>query len=268
MSSPVVVVSFFLLVILTIWWAILGPFSPVPETESARYLWGGFYQIMAYWGGINGLLIARKWGGFKSILGRALLAFSIGLLCQGFGQSVYTFYLFYLGIEAPYPSLGDLGYFGTIPFYIYGVVLLARVIGVRVSVQSYVKKMQAVLIPVVMLVVSYVLFLRYYEFDFSTPIKTFLDFGYPLGQAIYVSLAILALLLSRNVLGGMMRYPILILLIALVAQYLADYIFLYEFNKEEWYVGGLNDYMYLFSYFLMAVGIANVGVAFKRITQT
>ena len=49
--------------VLTVWWAILKPFNPIPETEQARYLWGGIYQIMAYWGGINGLLIAIKWGG-------------------------------------------------------------------------------------------------------------------------------------------------------------------------------------------------------------
>jgi hypothetical protein len=268
LSSYVFLVALALLIGLTIWWAVLGPFNPTPETEQARYLWGGIYQVMAYWGGINGLLIAHKWGGTRSAMGKSITAFAFGLLAQGFGQTVYTFYLFYLNIEAPYPSLGDLGYFGTIPLYIVGVLFLARVIGVRLSVHSYQKKISALLIPLIMLFVSYVLFLRYYEFDFGAPLKTLLDFGYPLGQAIYVSLAILALLFSRKMLGGIMKFPVLFLLIALIFQYLSDYVFLYEFNKEAWYVGGLNDYMYLFSYFLMTAAIAHIGVSFRKILES
>ncbi len=251
--------------VLTAWWLVLGPFNPIPETENARYVWGGIYQILAYWGGINGLIIARKWGGVKSLLGRSILAFSIGLLCQGFGQSVYTFYLFSLQIEAPYPSLGDLGYFGTIPFYIYGAILLSRVSGVKISLRSYFNKIQALVIPILMLLVSYLLFLKNYTFDFTAPLKTFLDFGYPLGQAIYVSIAILAFILSRKVLGGVMRTPISLILFALVVQYLSDYIFLYQFNAEQWYVGGINDFMYLFSYFLMTMSLIEIGVSFDKI---
>jgi len=254
--------------VLTIWWIYNGPFNPIPETENARYFWGGFYQILAYFGGITGLWIAHKWGGVKSLFGRAIMAFSLGLLCQGFGQTVYTYYLFKLKIEAPYPSLGDLGYFGTIPFYIYGAILLAKISGVKLTLKSYFSKIQAFIIPVVMLLISYFLFLRGYTFDSSAPVKTFLDFGYPLGQAIYVSIAILAFALSRKVLGGIMRQPIFFVLMALVIQYLADYIFLYQFNAEQWYVGGVNDFMYLFSYFLMTMSLIYIGVAFDKVRNS
>ena len=223
---------------------------------------------MAYWGGFNGLLIAKKWGGVRSLVGRSILAFSLGLLCQGLGQSVYTFYLFHLHIEAPYPSLGDFGYFGTIPFYIYGVILLARISGVKISLKSYGKKIQALLIPLAMILISYFLFLRHYTFNFSVPVKTFLDFGYPLGQSIYVSLAILVFVFSKKILGGIMRLPILLLLIALVFQYLSDYIFLYQFNNEQWYVGGINDFMYLLSYFLMTTSLIYIGHVFSKIQET
>jgi hypothetical protein len=266
--SYVSVISFIVLAILVIWWISLRPFNPTSATEHARNIWGGIYQVMAYLGGVSGLFIARKWGGRRSILGRSILAFSLGLLCQGFGQSVYTFYLFSLNIAAPYPSLGDLGYFGTIPFYIYGAVLLSRVIGVKISLKLYSQKLQALLIPIIMLLLSYFLFLREYIFDFSAPIKTFLDFGYPTGQAIYVSLAILALTLSRKVLGGIMRLPIFFLLSALILQYLSDYIFLYQFNAGNWYVGGINDFMYLISYFLMTASLIQLGVAFEKIKNS
>ncbi len=254
--------------VLALWWLVLSPFSPTPETESARNIWGGIYQIMAYLGGISGLLISHKWGGLKSLLGRSVMAFSIGLLCQGFGQTVYTYYLFTQHIAAPYPSLGDLGYFGTIPFYVYGAVLLAKVSGVKISLKSYTYKLQALFIPILMLLISYVLFLREYVFDFSAPVKTFLDFGYPMGQAIYVSIAILTFVLSRNILGGIMRRPILFFLFALVLQYLCDYIFLYQFNAGNWYVGGINDFMYLTSYFLMTLALIYLGQTFNKIKDS
>lgn len=264
-SSYTTIISLVVLFLLTIWWILLRPFSPTPENESIRNIWGGIYQVMAYLGGISGLLIAKKWGGRKSILGKSILAFSIGLLCQGFGQSVYTFYLFDLHIAAPYPSLGDIGYFGTIPFYIYGVILLAKVNNISVSLKSYIKKIQALLLPLAMLLISYFFFLKGYEFDWSNKLKIFLDFGYPFGQTIYVSIALLIFIFSRKILGGILRFPILFLLIALIAQYVSDFIFLYQNNAGSWYVAGVNDYLYLISYFLMTIAIVYIGNMFQQI---
>lgn len=267
-NSPIAIFSFLVMIVLTAWWIFLSPLNPTDESENARNLWGGIYQIMAYIGGISGLFMAMRWGGIKSLLGRSIMAFSIGLLCQGFGQSVYTYYLFQLHIAAPYPSLGDIGYFGTIPFYIYGAVLLTKISGVQLSLNSYKQKIQAFIIPVIMLLLGYFLFLQHYVFDFSAPVKTLLDFGYPLGQAIYVSLAILALTFSRKILGGVMRKPISFLLIALIFQFLSDYIFLYQFNAGNWYVGGINDFMYLCSYFLMTLSLIYFGITFEKIKNS
>ncbi len=267
-GSPIAVIIVILFAILMSWWILLNPFNPIPETESVRNIWGGIYQIMAYIGGISGIFIARKWGGIKSFLGKSIFALSIGLLCQGFGQSVYTYYLFSQHIAAPYPSLGDLGYFGTIPFYIYGVILLSHISGIKLSLKSYRNKLLALIIPVAMLSICYFLFLQNYSFDFSTPLKTFLDFGYPLGQAIYVSIAILVFMFSKNVLSGIMRVPILFLITALILQFFSDYIFLFQFNAGNWYVGGINDFMYLLSYFLMAISLIQLGTVFDHIKNS
>ncbi len=106
-----------------------------------------------------------------------------------------------------------------------------------------------------LLAYSYWVFLKGYEFDWSAPLKIFLEFGYPLGQAIYVSLAILTLFLTRGVLGGVMKNRVLFVLFALLMQYLADYTFLYQASQETWAAGGINDYMYLASYFIMALAL-------------
>jgi hypothetical protein len=90
----------------------------------------------------------------------------------------------------------------------------------------------------------------------------FLDFGYPLGQAIYVSLALLTYLLSTKTLGGIMKNKVLLILFALAVQYAADYNFLYQAYAETWSVSGYGDVIYLFAYFLMAVGLLQLKATF------
>ena len=98
--------------------------------------------------------------------------------------------------------------------------------------------------------------------------KVFLDFGYPLGQAFYVSLAILTLILSRKVLGGIMKKPVILFLVALLMQYISDFSFLYEANRGTWIVGGFNDYIYLISYFLMTISLIYIASVFKQIKES
>lgn len=253
-------------ILLSCWWLTIHARGLTGGSENNAFTL--LYPLFSLWGGISGIFIAEKWGGFRSILGRSLLVLSLGLLSQFLGQAAYAYYIYIQGIEIPYPSLGDIGYFGSIVFYIYGVYLLGRAIGVKISLRSYLGQAQAILIPIVMLAISYIVFLRDYSFDWSSPLKILLDFGYPFGQAIYVSLAILAFTLSIKLLGGIMRSPILFLILALVVQYISDYTFLYQVSTEQWYIGGVNDYMYLISYFLMTLGLIQLGTALSRIRET
>ncbi|MBI3250589.1 MAG: hypothetical protein HYZ61_01915 [Candidatus Andersenbacteria bacterium] len=248
-------VALFLFVVLSIWWVVLQIIGFEETSEFRNLIWAASYQIIAFLGGILGLLIARSWGGLRSIMGRSIGAFALGLLLQTFGQSTFSFYNLILNVDIPYPSLADLGFFGSIPLYIYGIAVLARASGVTVSLRSFKNKIQALLIPLAMLIFSYIFFLRNYEFDWSSPFRIFFDFGYPLGQAVYVSIAILTYLLSKKALGGVMRPRIFFILAALVVQYLADYNFLYQTINETWQNGGYGDYIYLLAYLLMALGL-------------
>lgn len=270
LRSKLVLVTILLLIVITLWWAYLSPFTESDSVDLtySRYVWGASYQIIALWGGVVGLLTARRWGGISSVLGRSINAFSLGLLFQVFGQIVYSYYNIFAQIEAPYPSLGDIGFFGSIPLYIYGAFLLARVSGTKVSLRSFVNQTWAVIIPVAILTISYWMFLTDYTFDWSAPLTVILDFGYPVGQAIYVSVAILALLLSRGVLGGIMKLPIFFLLIALLVQYCSDFNFLYQVHNENWFVGGYGDYLYTLSYFLMALALIYMGHILRKLSST
>lgn len=257
-------VAILIFLLLTAWWAV-GYFHIY--TSSTRYFgdYSSIYGVMALWGAIWGMIISKKWGGFKSVMGRAIFMFSLGLFAQEFGQIVYAYYSFYKHVSIPYPSWGDIGYFGSIPLYIYGVWLLGQASGIKIKLRSFGNQAIAVVVPLVMLVVAYFVFLQHYTFDWSNPIKVLLDFGYPFGQAIYISLAILTYLLSKSVLGGVMKNKILFILFALFIQFLSDYTFLYQSNAGTWKNGNLNEFMYLTAYFLMTLGILQLNTVYNKL---
>lgn len=223
------------------------------------------YGIVAAWGGFWGLCMARKWGGFQSVIGKSINFFAIGLLFQEIGQLAYSYYIYYLHIELPYPSLGDYFFWGTIPFYIIAVIFLAQASGVHITLKSIAGKLQAVVIPAVILIICYGVFLQGYEFDWSDPVKILIDLGVPVGESVYISLAILTYTLTRGTLGGIMRSKVLFILIALLAEFIADWTFLYQASRGTWSVSGINDYMYFCAYFLMAIGLIQFGSVLKHL---
>lgn len=257
--------------VFSVTWIYIQQFE-IEASRDLRQLWGHSYWILPVFGGIVGLFISRKWGGHKSLLGKTILVLSVGLLLQSFGQIYSSYYVFFNNVESPpYPAIGDIGFFGSVLVYIYGVTLLSKLSGFNFSIRKIHNKIWAFIIPVSMLLLSYFLFLKGYEFDWSSwssKIRVLLDFGYPLGQALYVSIAILSLLVSRNFLGGMLKRPISYLIFALIVQSLSDFVFIYQATTETWYVGGFNDYMYLTSYFLMTLSLIHMGSVFKKIKES
>ncbi len=236
-----------------VWWGMIQ--LGEDQASPMRQLFAALYGLIAIWGGVWGLIGAKKWGGMRSVMGRSLTAFSLGLFAQEFGQLSYSYYIYYLHQEVPYPSAGDVGYFLSIPLYLYGAWSLGHVAGAKLSLRSLSSKIQVVVIPFAMVVASYFIFLQGYEYSASDPIKAFLDFGYPLGEAVYISFAVLALLLSRKFLGGIMRPRIIFIIAALFVQYAADFTFLYQAQRGWWFAGGVNDLVYLIAYVCMTLAL-------------
>jgi len=225
------------------------------------------YFVVALWGGIAGLVVSKRWGGYKSILGRAIGAFALGLLGQAFGQIVFNFYLIVLKVDTPYPSIADIGFFSTGLFYGYGAIQLMKVAGANFSLRNYKGKAIAIIIPILWAVFSYWFFFRGYQFDWSQPLATILDLISPIIDAAYVSLAILAYLLSRKWLGGFMRWPILFLLVAIISEAVADFHFLYQASRDTWYAAGTNDFLFLITFTLMALALLQLGSSFNKINE-
>ena len=215
---------------------------------------GNLYVGIAFIGATVGLKIAVSLGFNKSYIGKSILYFSLGLFAQVFGQIVYAYYILVKQVQIPYPSLGDIGYFGTIPLYTAGVIYLAKALGVKLIMKSYSQAISSIILPTLMLLVSYVNLLMNYQTSHTALLTMLLDFGYPLGQSVHISVAILILSLSKGVFGEM-KNKIRFIILALIAQYISDYTFIYQANEGIWITGGINDYMYFISYTLMSLSI-------------
>lgn len=237
----------------TLWWSILQLTHQVDNVVFDYF--ASTYCIIALWGSLWGFVSAGKWGGWKSVMGRAIIFFSLGLFAQAFGQITYSYYVMIQGIEIPYPSIGDLGFFGSIPLYVIATIHLAKASGIDLSLKTAMNKFQAIVIPLIILLVSYALFLKDYTIDRNNLLTTILDFGYPLGQSVYLALAFLTFILSQTLLGGRMKKRVIFILIALAIQYLADFIFLYQASKDSYLAGGINDYIYFVGYYTMALAL-------------
>jgi len=250
------------------WWLYFIVIRGSGINDFTNQVFGQFYGLMALVGACFGFVISKKWGGFKSAIGKALIAFSIGLLLQEFGQLSYTYYILVDKIEIPYPSLGDIGYFGSIIFYIYGVLMLAKASGVHTTFNTWKGRFVAVGLPVLFLGLAYWSFLSgQYNFGSENILAMMLTFGYPLGQAVYISIALTTIVLSRGLLGGIMKSKVEFILIALMVQFAADYTFLYQTKMGTWTAGGINDFMYLVAYFVMTIALIRMKLVFDQVKE-
>lgn len=256
------IITFALAGLYSSWWLINFFFGQPGDLSHEIY--SDTYWIVALVGVLYGYSVAKLWGGHKSILGKALILFTLGLLGQVVGQIIYSYFALVKHIDAPYPSLGDVGFFGSVLLYIVAVLMLSKALGIHFRSGGKTQRVISIAAPLALLVGSYAIFLRDYQFDGSW-LVTFFDFGYPLGQAVYISLALFMFVLSARLLGGKMKNKILLLLLALSVQYIADFTFLYRFSKDLWYAGGVNDLTYQIAYLLMTIALLQIGSVSRKL---
>ena len=217
-----------------------------------------FYYLMALYGGIVGLYISTKWGGWKTAVGRSIIIFSLALLGQVFGQVYYSIMFEFIGNETPYP-IGEIGFLSSVVLYAFGAFSLAKIAGGKISINGVFNKIALITIPVVLYLFAYLLFIREVELDFTVitfdSVTAILSIIYPLVHATFISVTLLAYLLSRKVLGGQLKTTILFLLIALFVHYFAESFYLYQNRHGLYEAGGTSDLGFLIAYFTMTMGL-------------
>jgi len=154
---------------------------------------------------------------------------------------IYLLY-FGAGIDVPYPSWADAAYFGSALSFVVGAYFLAKSVGFGIGPKSKRFSIVPIVVPIVIIGISAFVFLYNHQYDTSQPLTVFLDFGYPVVEAIYISLALIAYLSSAKLLGGLMKSAILILIVGLIVQYCADFSFLYGSSRGTFILGGFLIY--------------------------
>lgn len=230
--------------IIFVWWIVLNFYLHVKDPREPANLLFTTYGFLGLFGVINGLRIAKKWGGWDSKLGRGLIFLCLGLLGQTIGLSIWLYYNLVLKVDVPYPAWSDAGYFSIIPFNVLAMISLGYLAGVKFSFRSAKAKFFALFVGILMVSVAYFLFLKEVKVDFSNPVRTFLDFGYPLGEALVISMAITVYGVTTKTLGGTFKIPMIFTIYYLFFVFLSDYSFLYTAGQGTYYNGSWVDLVY------------------------
>jgi len=226
-----------------------------------NYIWSLIVLgILPVIGGIFGIILSRKWGFLKASLGRAIFFLSAGVMAWGIGSVIWAYYNLVLGVEVPYPSFGDVGYLMSYPFYALGLINLGKGMGAYHKLKTRLGKVALVLVPVLGMAVTYFIFIsiaRGGEFDYqdSSLLKILFDIGYPLGDATVVTAIGLIYGLSYKVFGGKFKWPINLLFAGQLLLYFGDFFFSYGTTQGTYYIGNLNDLLFVHALFLIAVGV-------------
>jgi hypothetical protein len=236
------------------WWIAMRYLYTPSSTQT--YYFNFVYGLLALIGVAASVMIAFKvWGGWKSMMGRMLIFIGVGLFMEWLGICVWLYYNL-RGIAAPYPSVADVGYFGLVPMYVMASVLLARATGVRFGLKGIQAKLLSAALPLVALTLAFALFIRKIGFSEENPLKLFFDLAYPIGEIIPVTVAVLVLVLATRMLrGGVMRGRVVFLVAAFFAQFVAEYVFLYQAGAGTYVNAGTADLLYATSYLTMCISI-------------
>ncbi len=256
-------IIFFYYIIILLWGSIFY-FQGIKQTE-ANYWYQFAFGLIPLFGGIMGMVNAKKWGSLKSNVGRAIFFISAGVTAWGIGQMFWSvYYNIILKVEIPYPSLADVGYILAIPFWAIGIINLSKATGAHVSIKRIKGKVLLFVIPVVAMLISYYL-LFVLARGGSIPLdggatKLFFDFAYPFGDLIILTFALLIYGLSFNYLGGEYKYPIICIIVGFIIMYIADFSFSYVTTNMTYYNGHWVDIMFPTAMAFLTFGINNFEV--------
>ena len=229
------------------------------QTEGfLNYFYSFIFGLIPLIGGIIAMLRAKLWG--KSAMGKAVFFTGLGLFLWGMGESIWSFYNFFLHVPAPYPSLADIGFAPSIFFYGLGAFYLAKVTGAKYGLRNPIAKVFLVLAPIAVLILSYYVLIVVARGGVLIPegeplLKIILDIAYPLGDFLGLTIAVIVSSLSFKYFGGIYLFDIFSILLGLAIMYIADSLFSYTTTVGSYYNGNFGDLLLATGLFLLTFGI-------------
>jgi hypothetical protein len=240
------------------WWLSLDKNSEV--IALSNYLYTFLEGVIPFCSGIYGLFLAKKWGGFSSIIGRSLSFLSLGLISWGVGEIIFAgYYNLLMLVEVPYPSLADVAFIVSWPLWGIGMIYLSRATGAKIALHNSYGRFWIMVIPLVSIAFSYYLLVYVARGGVISasedPTKIFFDLAYPIGDIVILTLATIIYGLSFKYFGGKFRFAIYVLLLGFLVNYFADFSFSYQTTLETFVPGGISDLLFTTAMFAISYGV-------------
>jgi len=239
-------------------WALL--FVNGVKQGSYNFLYSFLFGLVPFFGGMVAMLNSKYWGGLKSAVGKAVFFIGLGLFCWGFGENIWSYFNFFKGVAAPYPSIADIGFAPSIFFYGLGTAFLSQATGAKFGLRNKFAKILVIIAPFVILAFAYYILVIVARggvliTDGKDILKTILDIAYPLGDFVGLTLAIIISGLSFKYLGGKYLYDILAILLGLLVMFVGDTVFSYTTTVGTYYNADFGDLILATGMFLLTFGV-------------
>lgn len=244
----------------TVFWVILTVRTGHSDHPAGLYLQLILF-LVPFLGAIAGLKNAKAWGGYKSVVGKAINFLSLGTLTWSLGMLAWNYYIFLADVEVPYPSLADVFFILSWPLWALGVISLSKATGVKFALRQIKGKILLIIVPILAVIASYYMLVvvargGVIELDGSNGWKLFFDLFYPIGTAVILTLALTFFSLSRDYLGGIYKKPITILILGFLVNYLSDFTFSLTTTNETYFNGHFVDILFLTAMYLIAISLS------------
>ena len=216
-------------------------------------------NIIPFFSGIFVVLGSKQWAGEGGLIHKGLFFIGLGMILWASGGFIWSFYNFFLHMPAPYPSLADIGYAPSVFFYCLGTIYLSRGAGADLGLRKKYVKQLMVIIPVIMLTFSYYILIEVGRggvlFTPNDPfLKTFLDFAYPIGDFVSLTVSVILSWLYFDFLVKKYRYGVIFVLLGMVGMFFADFSFSYTTTRNIYFNGNFSDFLFALGMFLLAFG--------------
>lgn len=246
------------------WWAVIY-FGFGGKDTQANDLWSNHLQVLIILGSYIGFFICREFT-FKSdlLLPRRLMKFfTIGLFLSTLGSLVYTFYTAILHIDTPYPSWGDIGYFGGALSYLIGSVFFYIEV---IDKNDLRKAIKTSVICLIVLTIYQVWFLQNIGSVLNWSTFSVVDTSYTVVETAFTALALGALITTRCFVNKKFRFGYILMVLGLVYLFVMDNYYSYVVQTTgAWPEGGLGDYLYFGMYYVTSLGLVQFTESFIAI---
>ncbi len=236
---------------------LVHAFNITLNTTTNFYI--NLYGIIPLIGGIYGLRLSWRWGGFKSAIGNAIFFLSLGLITWAIGQGMWSYYNI-VGVEIPYPSLADIPFMLSLPLWAIGAAFLSFATGANLGLRKIGGKLFMIITPIIASVFSYyflvVVARQGVISTYDGIATTFTDLTYVLGDVLVLVIITLVFGLSYKYLGGRYKTAIYLILMGFLIGYVADFLFVYDVTFEKYFNGSLSDMLYVTDMVFLSIGVA------------